>query len=218
MNKAFLFDMDGVIIDSEPSWEEVENEYLTVLFGKEVAEKMGSLVGIGLAGLMERAASLGAVFDHSHVTETFEEIARKVYTQSPITEGINELVSKLVSANFRIGIVTQSPHTWIDQVVPRLPFRKNIDIVISLHDHPELRNKPEPGGYNEALRLLSAKPEHSFILEDSNPGIQAGKASRCHVIGFRGNLVESYKQDGADAYADTIDEVVTLVETLATKR
>jgi len=47
MNKAFLFDMDGVIIHSEPSWEEVENEYLTVLFGKEVAEKMGSLVGIG---------------------------------------------------------------------------------------------------------------------------------------------------------------------------
>ena len=61
------------------------------------------------------------------------------------------------------------------------------------------------------LRELGAEAQRSFVLEDSNPGIEAGKGSRCYVIGFRGNLHEGYLQAGADVYADTMDEVTAIV-------
>jgi len=204
--------MDGVLVDSESSWEAIESEYLPDLFGKEITAKMGNLVGASLNGVIECALALGAVFDRVHVVKTYEEIAGRVYAQSPITEGVDNLVAKLIAKDFRIGVVTQSPHSWIDQVIPRLSFKDNIDLVISLHEHPKLKRKPEPDGYLEAFRFLDADPHHSFVLEDSNYGIQAGKAAGAFVIGYRGNLLPGYEQTGADAYADTMDDVIKLVK------
>ena len=215
MNKAFIFDMDGVLIDSEPTWQELERQYLPKLFGKEVAEKLGNLVGIGLKGLMDRAESLGAIFEREYVVEKYGEIAREVYRQSPITDGVDTLVAKLKSAHFGIGIVTQSPQNWIGQVIPRLPFRDKLDLVISLYEHPELRQKPEPDGFLEAIKQLGSSPDASIVLEDSNTGIQAGKTAKCFVIGYQGNLVDGYKQANADAYANTMDEVGKIVDEFA---
>ncbi|OGG50335.1 hypothetical protein A3C18_00220 [Candidatus Kaiserbacteria bacterium RIFCSPHIGHO2_02_FULL_54_11b] len=212
MNKAFIFDMDGVLIDSEPVWEKYEREYLPQFFGKEVAEKMGNLVGLGVNDLMDRALALGAVFDRKEYLEKADKIAKLVYAQSAITVGVEHLADQLTETGFKLGLVSQSPHNWIDQVVPRLPFNKRLNVIVSLHDHPELKRKPEPDGFIEALRLLNTKPEHSIILEDSNLGIQAAKAAHIYTIGFRGNLVKGYEQTGADAYADTMDEVIRLIE------
>lgn len=212
MSKAFIFDMDGVLVDSEPSWVEVEREFLPQFFGKEVFDKMPNLVGAGLESVLESATSFGAKFERAKALEMYEEIARQVYLRSPITTGVDTLVNRLLERDFRIGLVTQSPYTWIDQVVPRLPFKENLEAVVSMQDRPDLKRKPAPDGFIEAFRTLSATPANSFILEDSNLGIESGKAAGAYVIGFRGNLVDGYEQTGADAYADTMDDVITLVE------
>jgi HAD superfamily hydrolase (TIGR01509 family) len=112
-----------------------------------------------------------------------------------------------------MGIVTNSPQTWINRVFPRLPFKEKIDVTISLKERTDLKHKPAPDGYLEALKLLNSAPKLSIVLEDSNPGIAAGKASDCYTIGYRGNLIEGYKQEGADAYADTMEEVAKIVAT-----
>ena len=81
-----------------------------------------------------------------------------------------------------------------------------------LNERTDLKPKPEPDGYLEALKNLEADPKLSIILEDSNSGIQAAKASGAYVIGFKGNLVDGYVQKGADVYADTMQDVIKLVE------
>jgi HAD superfamily hydrolase (TIGR01509 family) len=212
MNKVFLFDMDGVLVDSEPSWELIEREYLPGLFGKEIVEKMPNLVGAGLEKVLELATSLGATFDRTHAIEVYEEIAQKVYERSPITNGVEDLVDRLHALGYRLGVVTQSPQTWINHVLPRLSFKEKFESIISLHQHPELKRKPAPDGFLYAIRTLEAAPSASLILEDSNYGIQAGKAAGCYVIGYRGNLLDGYVQEGADAYADTMAEVQKIVE------
>lgn len=212
MNKAFIFDMDGVLIDSEPVWEQLEQQHLPHMFGKETAEKIGMIPGIGLAGLMDRAEKMGATFDRSKVSEQFEEIAKKVYDRSPLTKNAGTLIETLASSGFKVGVVTQSAKSWISHVLPRMPFTDRFDIILSIHDHPDMKLKPEPDGYLYAFKALNADPARSFVLEDSNVGIKAGKASGACVIGYRGNLLPGYVQEGANVYADTMDEVITLVE------
>lgn len=213
MNRAFLFDMDGVLVDSESVWEDVERDYLPKIFGPEIAANMGSLVGLGITDVIARAKSLGAPDEIcATYSGTADEMAKLVYSRSAITRGVDVLVDVLIASGFRIAVVTQSPLEWIERVIPRLSFKDKIETVVSLHEHPELKRKPAPDGFLYACRIFGAKPSDSVVLEDSNRGIESGKAAGCYVIGFRGNLVPGYVQQGADAYADTMEEVSTIAE------
>jgi len=204
--------MDGVLVDSEHVWDEVEREYLPTFFGPQISSRMGSLVGIGVNDVVVRARSLGAVFDDTDYFRLADEMAKLVYARAPLTKGVDALAERLISFGYKLGVVTQSPQQWVDQVIPKFPFKDNLGIILSLHEHPELKRKPYPDGFLYAIQYLGATPTSSRILEDSNFGIQAGKASGAYTIAFTGNLMPGYKQTGADAYADTMDDVVALVE------
>ncbi len=215
MNKAFLFDIDGVVVDSENVWKPVEILMLERVLGKNIASSMGDLTGLGISGVYEKARSMSSHATREELVRGYDECAVYVYSHAEITEGIDDLAKKLVALHFEIGFVTQSPHRWIDGIIERLPFKNDIRIVISLDEHLDLKSKPSPDGYLEALKALDADTRNSFVLEDSNPGIASAKAAGAYVIGFRGNLVPGYEQTGADAYADTMGEVAILVDRLA---
>lgn len=204
--------MDGVLINSEPVWDQLERVQLPKIFGQDVFTRMGSLIGVGVTDVIERARSLGAVFEPIEYLKVADEMAQEVYARAPITKNVDILAQKLLDAGFRLGLVTQSPQKWLDQVLPRLPFKDKLEVVISLYEHPELKRKPNPDGYVSAISILAADSACSVILEDSNFGIQAAKAAGAYTIGYRGNLLPGYQQTGADAYADTMDDVIKLVE------
>ena len=100
-------------------------------------------------------------------------------------------------------------------VLPRLTYKDKFSYVLSTNQRDDLKAKPAPDGYLDAIKNLDSDPEHSIILEDSNRGIQSAKASGAFVIGFKENLVPEYKQEGADACAENMSEVVKIVESLA---
>lgn len=214
MEKAFIFDWDGVLIQSEQVWTKLEREAWPRLFGQEISDKMPDLVGAGLNGVLVSAASLGATFDKEDIIAAYDDIAKRVYARSALSPGIDTLIESLREQQFKIGIVSQSARSWLNNALHRLSFLDMISIVITLPEHPELRLKPAPDGYLEAFRQLQADPLSSVILEDSNLGIEAGKASGAYVIGFRGNLTPGYEQKGAYAYADTMEDVIGILHKL----
>lgn len=201
--------MDGVLIDTEREWSALRGG--DNVFGREIAEKLGDTIGATIRNEYEQAVKLGYTVDYKEYKRRYDKEAETVFVRAKITEGTEELVKELIARNFKIGLVSSSPRKWIDFLLPRLSFSDKIEQIISLNDCINLKPKPEPDGYLEALRNLQADPRKSFILEDSNPGIQAAKASGAYVIGFRGNLVEGYIQKGADAYADSMADVIKLV-------
>ena len=212
MNKAFIFDMDGVLVDSEPNWSKFETPFFEKIFGTEIANTIGSAPGRGRDKVYEEAVSLGAVVDKEEYYRGFDEVAKLVYANSEITHGAAELIEVLIQRNIKIGLVTQSPNSWLQCVLPRLPSREKFESIICLSERPNLKQKPEADGYLASLDELGCNPKNSIVLEDSNYGIQSGKAAGCYVIGYRGNLLPGYEQTGADAYADTMDDVIKLVE------
>lgn len=213
MNKAFIFDMDGVLVDSERAWGGREIALLEDLLGHEFASQLGdTIIGTSIRDTYERAVARGASISWEEYQRRYDETAKIVLREASISKGLEKLGEKLLSLDYKLGLVSSSPRRWIDQVIPRLPFRDALEVIISLTDTPALKRKPYPDGYIEALRTLHAEPAKSIILEDSNPGIQSAKASGTYVIGYRENLVPGYSQTDADEYADTIEDVVRIVE------
>ena len=212
MNKAFIFDMDGVLIDTEREWSAGNGGGVINVFGKEIVQKLGDTIGATVNSEYQRAVSIGYSVDYEEYLRRYNKEAAGIFSRAEITEGVEELAKELIARNFKLGLVSSSPRKWIDYLLSKLSFSDKFGHIISLNERTDLKPKPEPDGYLEALKNLEADPKLSIILEDSNSGIQAAKASGAYVIGFKGNLVDGYVQKGADVYADTMQDVIKLVE------
>jgi len=211
MNKAFIFDMDGVIVNSEQIWKLFENDFLDRILGKEIAKNIGDTVGTNVEFIYEKACALGLQMSKRVFREFYDTTAYKVYARATITPDLDKLVAFLLDHHFKLGLVSASPQNWIDQVLPRLSFTKDIECILSLDARPDLSPKPSPDGYLETMKCLGSDPAHTIILEDSNAGIESGLNSKAYTIAFTYNLIEGYTQIKADAVADTIDEVIKIV-------
>ena len=212
MNKAFIFDMDGVLIDTEKEWSRFDPVFLSSILPGDIYEKIGDTLGFSIKAVYDKAIALGAQIDKDSYVRAYDDAAAEIYGRAPLTAGTQELVSFLVKNEHKIGLVSAAQQKSINLVLARLSFSDKFDVVLSVNDHPDLKQKPHPDAYAETLKELDSNAGASFILEDSNPGIVAAKAAGAYTIGYRGNLLPGYEQTGADADADTMDDVIRLVE------
>lgn len=215
-NKAFIFDMDGVIINSELAWLKHGGDFEDRLFGKEVFAKIGDTVGLTVDLVYEKAQQHGFFMDKTEYYRVYDEHAFRMYNLSQITPNIDRLVEYLLKNKFKLGLVSSSRYSWIKKVLEKTSFQNKLDCIFSINDEKYL-SKPHPDGYIEAFKKLGALPRNSVVLEDSNSGIKAAKAAGAYVIGFRAHLLPRYKQIGADVYAGTIEDVIKHVETFMSK-
>jgi beta-phosphoglucomutase-like phosphatase (HAD superfamily) len=211
MQKAFIFDLDGVLINNEHVWESEKKKIFTEILGEEKFSRLGSTIGLDINTIYHKLATLGATISIEELHDMASEKALMIYQDTPITQGIKELGAELLKHTYALGIVSASPKNWMDLVINRLEFKKDISVIISLLERKDLAHKPSPAGYLEAIRVLHSTPETTIILEDSNTGIASAKAAGAYTIGLKQNLVKGYIQKGADIYADTLDEVKSIV-------
>ncbi len=208
MNKAFLFDLDGVLINDEAIWETRKQDMYSRLFGEAIHKMIGSTLGVNMDGIYEKALAAGTGVPKQEFIDKFYELGGDIYSTAPIPEGTEDLADALIAMDYRIGIVSASPLSWITTVTKRLSFEDKIELIISLHERDDLNHKPHPDGYLEAMKALESTHGSTLIIEDSNSGIKSAKASGAYTIGLRQNLVPDYVQEGADAYAETMADVI----------
>lgn len=214
-NRAFIFDMDGVIVNSEPEWECAESEFLPEILGREVYLKIkDQILGSTTDTIYEAAAQNGARISKGDFLAEYDRQAVEVYRNSPLTPGIDVLMERLVYLNFKLGLVTASRPFWIQQVLPRLRKPEYFQSTVSLAENKTLRPKPFPDGYTEAMRQLNCLPNRTIILEDSNRGIQSAKASNALTICLRENLPVPYISSRADMYVDSLVYLLALTQLL----
>lgn len=214
MAKAFIFDLDGVIINTEPKWETAKKEFFTKLLGEDIYKKLGTTIGISIENSYKKAIELGATVSEKKFREMFFSYAPEIYSESPITKGLDDLERTLSDRGFGIGVVSASPRSWVDLALKRLSFKDRIKVVLSLDEREDLLHKPEPDGYLEAMRMLGAEPGETIILEDSETGIKSAKATGAFVIGLKENLVQGQIQPGADEYAENMEDVIRIVSNI----
>jgi sugar-phosphatase len=209
--KAFLFDMDGVIINSEQEWENVSEESTEKIYGKTIKEKIGDLTGVSIDKEYELATQYGFTMDKKTFAEIYDRQAVVVYKTAQVTDGLENLLKFLKENDFVIGIVSSSRKVWIEAVLAKISYRHMFDYILSLNE-AELPSKPNPEGFLRAMKDLGVTPQNTIILEDSNSGITAAKKAGAYTIAFTPLLVKGYKQIPADASASSIHEVIEIVK------
>jgi len=214
MNKAFIFDMDGVIVNSEPVWEIYEQKFLPEIMGKKLYSQIkDQILGNSVSGIYSIASDYGFKMDKAQFEKIYDEYATIVYDEAKLTDGIEPLINKLITMDFKLGLVSSSRQYWIDLVIDKLGKKNPFQFVLSL-DGDTIKPKPSSDGYLKAIKILNSKPSLSIILEDSKKGVQAAKASGALTICLQENLPNGYLPKGADIYTKTIIELTNQIESI----
>ena len=200
-NKAFIFDMDGVIIDSETWWDKLWFYQL----------RKPSL-GYSIRSNYQDFKKLNPRLTWKEFFAKMNQQAKIIYCQAPLTPGINQLLRKLVKDKYKIGLVSGSTSNWIKYVQERLEYP--IPVSLSLHDHPKLRTKPVPDGYLAVMKQLGVKAKETIILEDSQMGLDSAKASGAYVICLTEHHPKNYHPQGANLYVKSLRELLIYLDSI----
>ncbi len=179
-----MFDMDGLLVDTEPLWFEVETEIMARLGGAWSHADQAQLVGTSLAksvGYMLARAEKPtppATIGRWMVDGMVDRIAERGVTMLP---GAAELVDEVAAEGLPCALVTSSERTVMDAVLAQVgPATSAFDVTVCAADVS--RTKPDPEPYLLATALLGADPARCVVLEDAPNGVAAAQAAGCLVV------------------------------------
>ena len=178
---AVMFDMDGLLVDTEPQWLAAEQRTVAALGAEWSSKQQLDLIGSNLwfaAEYMVRHA--GSDRPPTEVMELLlanmsEELQRGVIFRP----GALELVAALEGLETPMALVTSSVRVHVDVVLgqlPGTPFKH----VVTADDVQQFKPHPEP--YLTALDLLGVEAARTVVLEDSPAGVTSAEAAGCHVV------------------------------------
>ncbi|WP_234123836.1 HAD family hydrolase [Clostridium hydrogenum] len=210
MIKAVIFDMDGVIIDSEPIHLKYAMELFKTIEIDMSIEEYNKFIGTNSYYMWNK------IINDYKLKYTMEELIKMErngfydFISSPNMKiepikYIPELLKELKENNYKIAVASSSPMRLIEYILEELKIRKYFDNLVT-GDLVE-RSKPEPDIFLYAAEKLGARPEECVVIEDSHNGVLAAKKAGMKCIGYR-NL-NSGNQDisKADIIIDSFEEI-----------
>ncbi len=186
--QAVLFDMDGLLVDSEPLWFEVEHAVMSRLGGQWTPQDQQALVGGSLHSSVDyliRRASRPA--SHEQVAGWLvggmaDVLAEREAVAMP---GAIDLLAKLLAAGIPRVLVTSSERVIMDAVLASLA-RHGIQFDATVCGADVRHPKPHPEPYQRAAALIGADPARCVALEDSPNGVASALAAGCITIAVPG--------------------------------
>ena len=178
---AVLFDMDGLLIDSEPLWLEAETAVMARLgAGWSTADQVQLLGGSLHRTVHYLLAKATRPASPEQVAEwLMSGIAEQVRDHGvPVQPGARELLAEVKAAGLPHALVTSSERRFMDAVLARTGLR--FDALVCAEDVTVTKPDPEP--YLLAAKLLGTDPGCCFALEDSPNGVASAEAAGCRVI------------------------------------
>lgn len=208
--QAFIFDFDGVIVDSERHWRNIDRTFFASLvpgWSEEVdgARMMGLGVKSGYA-LLQKEYNVQMPFDEYWAK--LDAAVQNIYLNlAQMLPGLPEFLARLEAANVKIGIASSSQRPWIEATLDRLDLRKYFPVVCAANDVDE-RTKPLPDVYLLAAKQLGVDPRECTALEDSRNGVAAAKAAGMTCYAIRTDMNPEQKLEQADKIIKSFEEIV----------
>ena len=203
---AVIFDMDGVLVDTEMAFFGAVNEILLPT-GKQVAwndykQLLGTSVDVTRVKLVEMLELDGNADDFFR---GFNELLVKRLAEPreplPDTEAVLDALS---SRQIPYALATSSTRVWKQTVLTSAGLQDRFPIAVTADDLTHM--KPAPDIYLKAAELLSMPPERCIAVEDTIPGIASAKAAGMYAIQVRASSTALPPIDEADAVIDTLEQ------------
>jgi HAD superfamily hydrolase (TIGR01509 family) len=179
--EAVVFDLDGVIIDSEESWEEVRRAYAAEHGRQFLPDSQERMMGMSTGEWSRHlAVDVGIGVPPEQVaTDVLDRMAVRYRSALPLVPGAVEAVRR-VADRFPLALASSSARILIDQVLESAGLTDAFRVTLSTEE--VARGKPFPDVYLEAAKRLGLRPAVCAAVEDSSNGLRSAAAAGMTVI------------------------------------
>lgn len=212
--RAVIFDMDGVLVDSEPAYFEAVNEVLLPT-GKQIdweqyQQQLGTSITTTWQGVVKmlRLEADPEAFKEQYNRVLLEALARP----RPLLPGVKALIAGLRQRGAAIGLATSSRQAWVEAVLSAVGLPLDTFDAVVWRQMAE-RSKPAPDLYLKAAELVGVSPELCVAIEDTPSGIAAAKAAGMYAVQVRAASTAFPPIEQADLVLDSLEDFpLTLME------
>ena len=182
--EAVIFDMDGVLVDTEHLWDEVREELTGEWGGRYTPEAQQAMMGMSSREWSRYLHDVVGLREPPDVIngEVVRRMLARYEADLPVVPGAVDAVRALASAGYRLAVASSSNRELIDTVLRRLGLTELFEVTLSSEE--VARGKPAPDVYLEAARRLRVEPGRCAAVEDSASGIRAAHLAGMRVIAY----------------------------------
>jgi sugar-phosphatase len=182
--RLVIFDMDGVIIDSEPFWQEVEKQVFAKL-GFDVTSLVegGKTKGMRLDEVIrdwQGILGFDQGISEAIYSEIIQGIISRVESDGVMIPYVKEAIDFFIKKGIPLSLASGSNYEIIDAVMDKFDLRDRFSVIYSAED--EIYGKPHPGIFLTTATLMEVSPNNTVVIEDSLNGVIAAKAASMRVI------------------------------------
>jgi HAD superfamily hydrolase (TIGR01509 family) len=197
--KAILWDMDGVLIDSEPYYDVTIGEMVHGL-GYPYGES--EIVRVTGSSYKNIATTLALPEPKEKITSLYvDALVKAIKRVSGLIDGADELLNLLKAKGLKMAIGSSSPKEVVEFAVNQFGLSKWIDVIITGSDAEN--GKPAPDIYLKCADCLSVEPYECLVIEDSINGIKSGRNAGMKVCAFTGTRHHDFDLSDADFKIDS---------------
>ena len=181
MIEAVIFDLDGVLIDSEPVWEEVRRDFVAAHGGHWAPDAQRRLMGMSTPEWARYlSADLGAGLPRDEVAvQVIREMADRYARHLPLMPGAVEAVRRM-AGRWPLGLASSSPLVLIETVLKAAGIQSLFVAAVSTEEVPH--GKPAPDVYLTVADRLRVWPARGAAVEDSGNGLRSAGAAGLQVV------------------------------------
>lgn len=213
--KAIAFDMDGVLIDSQPLHYEIDIQVLKAVGYPATLETVTPYTGVSNPDRWPRYKStLGLVQTVDQLISLQEKFMVEIFTSAKqgAIEGIPALLKYLQNSSIPCAVASSSSQELIDLVLEKCNIQEYFTHKVSGED---VKNgKPAPDIYLKAARAFGLPPSKCIAVEDSPIGLQSAKAAGFTTIGFVNPSTQGQEFSNADHVVTHFDQCISIIENL----
>ena len=181
--RAVIFDMDGVLIDSEPFWRQAMTEIVSragiPYTERDARTTQGMRIGEITRLIAERHPEQGVGAEVLE-RDICLRVSELVLSHGRVMPGIDRVLDFVSRNGLNLGLATSTPASVARDFIRRIGIADRLDAVCTGDE--VCRGKPDPEIYRLCARRLGIAPEEALVFEDSVSGVRAAKAAGCRCI------------------------------------
>lgn len=180
---AVIFDMDGVLIDSEPLWKIAEVAAFAAVGIQITATELEQTVGLRIDEVIEfwcQQKRGNSKLKEKIISGIISEMVRLIFEKGEPQTGVVAALDYFKYEGVKIGLATSSYEILLNATLEKLGINHFFDVLVSAEHLPY--GKPHPEVYLQAAKALGVSPQNCLVIEDSLNGVIAGKAAKMTVV------------------------------------